>query len=174
MTPVIILGGIYSGLMTPSETAAIAAVWAILAGFLIHRELRFATLIEALKQTVVITAVIFSIIAMATFLSVVLTYARIPQAIIDGFTGYGLSPMAFWASVAVICLILGTFVEIVPVFLSDRAGVGGDLPQPRAGYAASVRRVCRLCRHRHDYPAGLCRGVYRRRRAGRQSRPRFS
>ena len=116
VTPVIILGGIYSGLMTPSETAAIAAVWAILAGFLIHRELRFATLIEALKQTVVITAVIFSIIAMATFLSVVLTYARIPQAIIDGFTGYGLSPMAFWASVAIICLILGTFVEIVPVF----------------------------------------------------------
>ena len=46
----------------------------------------------------------------------VLTYARIPQAIIAFFTEYGGTAMMFWLSVAVICLVLGTFIEIVPVF----------------------------------------------------------
>ena len=73
ITPVIILGGIYAGLLTPSESAAVAGVWAIIMGFLIYRELTFSLLLKCLKETATITAVIFSIIAMATFLSVVLT-----------------------------------------------------------------------------------------------------
>ena len=112
----VILGGIYSGLLTPSESAAVAGVWAVLVGILVHRELTLAGIVESLRQTAVITAVIFSIIAMAMFLSVVLTYARIPQAIIVFFTEYGGTAMMFWLSVAVICLVLGTFIEIVPVF----------------------------------------------------------
>ena len=115
-TPVIILGGIYAGLMTPSESAAVAGIWAILIGFLIYRELTFLGVIKALHETARITAVIFAIIAMATFLSVVLTYSQAPQKIISYFTEMGGTAMTFWISVAVICLILGTFVEIVPVF----------------------------------------------------------
>ncbi len=116
VTPIIILGGIYAGLMTPSETAAVAGIWAILIGFLVHRELTVSGVIESLRQTAAITAVIFSIIAMATFLSVVLTYSQVPQAIISYFTIFGDSPLMFWFTLAVICLILGTFIEIVPVF----------------------------------------------------------
>ncbi len=115
-TPVVILGGIYSGLLTPSESAAVAGVWALLIGAFVHRELTLAGVVESLRQTAVITAVIFSIIAMAMFLSVVLTYARIPQSIIVFFTEYGGTEMMFWLSVALICLVLGTFIEIVPVF----------------------------------------------------------
>jgi C4-dicarboxylate transporter DctM subunit len=63
-----------------------------------------------------ITAIIFAIIAMATFLSVVLTYTQAPQKIINFFLELGGTQVTFWISVAVICLILGTFVEIVPVF----------------------------------------------------------
>jgi len=116
LTPVIILGGIYTGLFTPSESAAVAGVWAILIGFLIYRELTFGALIECLRQTAIVTAVIFAIIAMATFLSVVLTYSQTPQGIIAYFTEFGGTPMMFWLAVALICLILGTFIEIVPVF----------------------------------------------------------
>ncbi|WP_282610899.1 TRAP transporter large permease [Pelagibius sp. Alg239-R121] len=116
VTPVIILGGIYAGLLTPSESAAVAGMWAIAMGFLIYRELTLSGLIDALRQTVVVTAVIFAIIAMATFLSVVLTYSQAPQAIISYFTELGGTPMMFWFALAVICLILGTFIEIVPVF----------------------------------------------------------
>ena len=116
VTPVIILGGIYSGLLTPSESAAVAGVWAMLVGALVYRELTVQGVIDALRHTAVITAIIFSIIAMATFLSVVLTYARIPQAIISAFSDFGASASLFWLSVAIICLVLGTFIEIVPVF----------------------------------------------------------
>ena len=115
-TPIIILGGIYAGLLTPSESAAIAGVWAIIMGFAIYRELTFSGLLLCLKETATITAVIFSIIAMATFLSIVLTYTRLPQQIIESFIDLGGTVLIFWISLAIICLILGTFIEIVPVF----------------------------------------------------------
>jgi len=72
------LGGIYAGLLTPSESAAVAGVWAALIGFIIYRELTFTGLVLCLKETAITTAVIFSIIATATFLSVVLTYTQTP------------------------------------------------------------------------------------------------
>lgn len=116
LTPVIILGGIYSGLLTPSETAAVASVWAIFLGFFIHRELTAQGLWQSLQATAVTTAVIFSIIAMATFLSVVLTYTQAPQKMTAFFIDYGVTPIMFLFMVGAICLILGTFVEIIPVF----------------------------------------------------------
>lgn len=115
-TPVIILGGIYAGLLSPSESAAMAGIWAIFIGVVMYRELTFIGILQALRETARITAVIFAIIAMATFLSVVLTYSQAPQKIITYFTEMGGTPLAFWFAVAIICLILGTFVEIVPVF----------------------------------------------------------
>ena len=115
-TPIIILGGIYAGLLTPSESAAVAGVWAIVMGFFIYRELTFASLCLALKETATITAIIFAIIATATFLSVVLTYSQIPQQIVSYFTDMGATFALFWVALAIICLLLGTFVEIVPVF----------------------------------------------------------
>jgi len=116
VTPVIILGGIYGGLLTPSETAAVAGIWAVLIGFVIHRELTSEGLLGALRQTAIATTVIFTIIAMAMFLSVILTYTRAPQDIIGYFTEFGVTPMMFWLMLAIICLILGTFIEIVPLF----------------------------------------------------------
>jgi len=116
LTPFIILGGIYSGLLTPSETAAVASVWAIFLGFIIHRELSFGGLWQALQGTAVTTAVIFSIIAMATFMSIVLTYTQAPQKLTAFFIEYGVTPIIFLFVVGAICLILGTFIEIVPVF----------------------------------------------------------
>ena len=116
ITPVIILGGIYAGFLTPSESAAIAGVYAVAIGFLIYRELTFSSLLSCLKDTAIITAVIFSIIATATFLSVVLTYTQAPQKIITYFTDMGVSVNLFWIMLGTICLILGTFIEIVPVF----------------------------------------------------------
>ena len=116
LTPVIILGGIYSGLLTPSETAAVAAVWAIFLGFVVHRELSIGGLWQSLQGTAITTSVIFSIIAMATFLSVVLTYTQAPQKLTTFFVEFGVTPIMFLFVVGAICLILGTFVEIVPVF----------------------------------------------------------
>ena len=107
---------IYAGLLTPAESAAVAGVWAIVMGAVIYRELTVSSLILCLKETASITAVIFSIIATATFLSVVLTYTQVPQKLILYFTELGAGIWFFWLSLAIICLILGTFIEIVPVF----------------------------------------------------------
>ena len=106
----------YAGLLTPAESAAVAGVWAIIMGAVIYRELTISSLILCLKETASITAVIFSIIATATFLSVVLTYTQVPQKLILYFTEMGAGIWFFWLSLAIICLILGTFIEIVPVF----------------------------------------------------------
>ncbi|NKC10912.1 MAG: TRAP transporter large permease subunit [Gammaproteobacteria bacterium] len=115
LTPVIILGGIYGGLLTPSESAAAAAVYAIFVGFLIHRELTFKGLLDAVRSTALTTTVIFSIIAMATFMSVILTFTRAPQTIVEYFIVYGVTPLTFLIVVGIICLILGTFLEAIPV-----------------------------------------------------------
>lgn len=116
MTPFIILGGIYGGFLTPSESAAVASVWAIFVGFTIHRELKLAAVWSALRDTAVTTSVIFAIIATATFLSVVLTYTQAPQHMTDYFVGFGANAVAFLLIVGVIVLILGTFIEIIPNF----------------------------------------------------------
>jgi len=85
-------------------------------GFAIYRELTFTGLLKCLKDTAAVTAVIFAIIATATFLSVVLTYTQLPQKLIVFFTDLGAGIYVFWLALALICLILGTFIEIVPVF----------------------------------------------------------
>ena len=115
MTPVLILGGIYSGLLTPTESAAVAGVWAVLVGFFIYRELTLKGLWTALKSTAVLTSMIFAIIATATFLSVALTYTRFPHKLIDGILGLGVTPILFMIACSIVVLILGTFIEVVPI-----------------------------------------------------------
>jgi tripartite ATP-independent transporter DctM subunit len=115
MTPILILGGIYSGLLTPTESAAVAGVWAVLVGFFIYRELTLKGLWTALKSTAAITSMIFAIIATATFLSVALTFTRFPHKLIDGILGLGVTPILFMIACGIVVLILGTFIEVVPI-----------------------------------------------------------
>ena len=115
LTPVIILGGIYSGLLTPTESAAVAGIWAVVVGFFIYRELKLKNLWTALKTTAAITSMIFSIIAMASFLSVALTYTRFPHKLIEAVVGLGVTPIPFLIACGVVVLILGTFIEVVPI-----------------------------------------------------------
>ncbi len=115
-TPLVILGGIYLGILTAAESAAIAGVWAMIVGFFVHRELTLRGLWDALVEAALGTAIIFAIIATATFLSVVATYTRAPQAIIEYVIGFGTTPLMFMFALAVVCLILGTFIEVVPIF----------------------------------------------------------
>lgn len=115
LTPVIILGGIYTGILTPTESAAVAGVWAIFVGFFIYRELSFKGLWTALKNTAATTSMIFAIIATATFLSVALTYTRFPHKLIEGIISLGVTPIPFMVSIAIVVLILGTFIEVVPI-----------------------------------------------------------
>ncbi len=116
LLPIIILGGIFTGIFTAVEAAGIACIYAILVGF-ISRSLHLDGIRDALKQTVSITAVVFIIISTASMLSLVLVYTQIPQDVHRFSIEHGLSQTNFLGLGAAGVLLLGTFLEAIPNLL---------------------------------------------------------
>jgi C4-dicarboxylate transporter DctM subunit len=111
MTPIIILGGIYSGLLTATESAAFACVWALIAGVFIYNELSIKDLIPIFIKSAKSSAMILFIIATSTAFSWVFTYSGASKALVDLVVSMHLSKSVFCLVVAVILLIFGTFME---------------------------------------------------------------
>lgn len=111
LTPVIILGGIYSGLMTPTESAAIACVWAMIAGILIYREISIKDLIPIFMKSAKSSAMILFIIAASTAFSWIFTYSGSSEDLVNFVIGLNLNSTLFCLVIAVILLIFGTFME---------------------------------------------------------------
>jgi tripartite ATP-independent transporter DctM subunit len=116
LLPVLILGGLYGGLLTPSESASLASVYALALGVLVYRELTWSGFWKATRATAETTAVIFAIIAMAVYFSIIMTYTKTPQALVQFFIDYNIGPVTFMILAGVAILILGTFMEAVPIF----------------------------------------------------------
>jgi tripartite ATP-independent transporter DctM subunit len=116
LLPVIILGGLYGGLLTPAESASVASIYALSLGFFVYRELNWSGLWRATRSTAETTAIIFAIIAMAVYFSIIMTYTKTPQAIVQFFVDYNIGPITFFLLAGIAILILGTFMEAVPVF----------------------------------------------------------
>jgi C4-dicarboxylate transporter DctM subunit len=114
--PVLILGGLYGGLLTPAESASVASVYALGLGAFVYRELTWRGLWRATRATAETTAVIFAIIAMAVYFSIIMTYTKTPQAIVQFFVEYNIGPITFFILAGIAIIILGTFMEAVPVF----------------------------------------------------------
>jgi C4-dicarboxylate transporter DctM subunit len=114
--PVLILGGLYGGLLTPAESASVASIYALGLGLFVYRELTWRGFWRATRATAETTAVIFAIIAMAVYFSIIMTYTRTPQAIVQFFIDYNIGPLTFFLLAGVAIVILGTFMEAVPVF----------------------------------------------------------
>lgn len=112
--PLLILGGIYGGIFSPVEAAAVACVYAVVVGICIYREMTWPGVWKALKETVETTSVIFGLIAAASFMSVAITYTRVPQQITEFVLSYGVSPMLFMIAIAIVWLIMGMFMEAIP------------------------------------------------------------
>jgi len=112
--PLVVLGVIYGGIATPTEAAAIACVAGIILG-LIYHELTWQKLRQSIVKTAMSIGMIFFIIATAVFLSVMFSYYNIPQTLTTWMLGAKLSPIAFLFMAMLLCLILGTFIEGVPM-----------------------------------------------------------
>lgn len=112
--PIMILGGIYTGIFSPVEAAAVACVYALIVSMVFYRELTLYGVWKALKETVETTAIIFALVGAASFLSVALAYTRVPQQITDVILAWGVSPLLFMLAAALVWLILGTFLEAIP------------------------------------------------------------
>jgi C4-dicarboxylate transporter DctM subunit len=116
LLPVLILGGLYGGLLTPAESASLASVYALALGVFVYRELTWRGFWAATRSTAETTAVIFAIIAMAVYFSIIMTYTKTPQTIVQFFVDYNIGPLTFMLLAGGAILILGTFMEAVPVF----------------------------------------------------------
>jgi C4-dicarboxylate transporter DctM subunit len=111
MLIVIILGGIYGGVFTPTEAAAVAAVYAFLVAIFVYRDIGFRQVPQVLVDAAKITVMLMFIIANALLFAHVLTTERIPQIIAEQILAWGMPAWAFLIVVNILLLIAGAFME---------------------------------------------------------------
>lgn len=112
LMPVIILGGILSGIVTPTEAAAIAVFYALVIGGVVYRSLTVPDIIQMLVRTARITGVVFLIIASASILGWWMTFMQIPQSIAAWFLSLSSDPNVIIALILGLLLLVGMFMDI--------------------------------------------------------------
>jgi len=133
MMPVIILGGIYGGVFTPTEASIVAVFYALVVSCFIYRELDLAGVVAILRKSVVSSSVIMMIIAMAGLFSFLLTRAGVPAQIGAYITSTFDSGWSFLLAVNMFLLVIGMFIEtsaaiivLAPILAPVAAGFGID------------------------------------------------
>jgi C4-dicarboxylate transporter DctM subunit len=111
LMPVIILGGIYGGIFTPTEASAVAVFYALLVGVVIYREIRPADLVTILKKSVISSSVIMFVIANAGLFAYLITRAGVPEAIGLWLKDVLQSPAIFLLGVNAALFVIGMFIE---------------------------------------------------------------
>jgi tripartite ATP-independent transporter DctM subunit len=111
MMPVIILGGIYGGIFTPTEASAVAVAYALVVGMVIYREIAPGQLVAILRKSVLSSAVIMFIIANAGLFAFLITRAGVPEAIGHWLEAVLKSPAMFLLGVNLALFIIGMFIE---------------------------------------------------------------
>lgn len=134
MMPVILLGGIYSGITTPTEAAAVAAAYAFAISAILYRSVTAREAYASLLTSARSTASIGMLIAGALVFNYVVTVENIPATVRDLLAGYQLTPTMFWIVVNIILLILGCLLEgstillvIVPILIPTANALGIDM-----------------------------------------------
>ena len=134
MMPAVLLGGIYGGVMTPTEAAAVAAAYAFTISALLYRSISGRQIYDSLLASARSTASIGMLIAGALVFNYVVTIENIPHTLRVILDGWDLSPTGFLILVNVILLLLGCVLEgtaillvIVPVFIPTAQALGIDM-----------------------------------------------
>ena len=111
MMPVIILGGIYGGIFTPTEASAVAVFYALVVGVVIYREITLANLFAILRKSVLSSAVIMFIIANAGLFAFLITRAGVPDAVGRWLEAVLQTPALFLLGVNAALFVIGMFIE---------------------------------------------------------------
>jgi C4-dicarboxylate transporter, DctM subunit len=134
MMPVVLLGGIYTGVTTPTEAAAVAGAYALLISTVLYRSVSFADFYRSILASARTTASIGMLIAGALVFNYVVTVENIPQSLTVLFQAWDLSPLGFLILVNILLLILGCVLEgttillvIVPVLIPTAQSLGIDM-----------------------------------------------
>ncbi|MGU2239634.1 C4-dicarboxylate TRAP transporter large permease protein DctM [Pseudomonas aeruginosa] len=130
---VIILGGIYSGLFTPTEAAAVAAVYSAFVALFVYKDMRLRDCPKVLLESGRLSIMLMFIIANAMLFAHVLTTEQIPQQITEWVVQEGLTPIGFLLMVNVVLLVAGSFMEpsaivliLAPIFFPIAMKLGID------------------------------------------------
>ncbi|GGC06032.1 TRAP transporter large permease [Pseudoduganella buxea] len=108
---VIVMGGIYSGMFTPTEAAAMAAVYAFVIAVFVYKDLKIKQVGKVLLDSASMSAMLLYIITNAVLFSFLMTSENIPQDMAAWLTAQGLGPIAFLLVVNIILLVAGNFME---------------------------------------------------------------
>lgn len=133
LMPVIILGGIYGGIFTPTEAAVVAVAYSLVVGCLVYREVKLSQVLSIFQESAVTTAVILVIIGAAGIYGRILQHLRVPDMISDFVIDTIESPFVFIVLLNLLLLLAGMFIEaaaailiFVPILLPIAVSFGFD------------------------------------------------
>ncbi|HHW36592.1 MAG TPA: TRAP transporter large permease [Bacillales bacterium] len=133
LIPVIILGGIYGGIFTPTEAAVVAVVYGLFAAMVLYRELSFKELPKVIYDSALTTASVLIIVGAANAFGKLLTLEQIPTKIANGLISFSSNPTVIILLITVLLLIVGMFMDplaaiiiLTPILLPIVTQVGYD------------------------------------------------
>ncbi|WP_338020605.1 TRAP transporter large permease [Alkalihalobacterium alkalinitrilicum] len=133
LMPLIILGGIYAGIFTPTEASVVAVVYGFFVGVFIYKQITYNVLKKILLSTVLTTSSIGLIIATASYFGRLVTLERVPHNIAEALGNANLSPFTVMILICVFLLLLGTFMDGIaaliiatPILFPIALGIGMD------------------------------------------------
>ena len=115
--PAIVLGGIYTGLFSPTEAAAVSVLYAAILELFVFKTITFKQLPHIALSTGMVTAAVFILVAGGQAFSWVITFAQIPQMLTTGILGTAPSPLLILATVSIFFFIARMFVDSIPVII---------------------------------------------------------
>ena len=173
--PVIILGGIYAGIVTATEAAAVSVIYAVFVEAVIFRTLTMRKFLAIAQRSALMTSIIFMLLAAGSVISYFITIAQVPEAILAFMKAIDAGPYLFLLVVNIVLLIAGMFIDpgtaivvLMPALFPVAVSLG-----IRSGASRSGRLRHRL--HRHDHAAvraGPVRRLVDLEQAGDRSDPR--
>lgn len=133
LVPVVILGGIYSGVFTPTEAAAVAVIYGLVVGMFVYRDLSFKDVPRIFANSALTTATILIIIGTATAFGRILTLNRVPDMLAQSIASFSSSPLVVMLLVMMLLLFVGCIMEtlaaiiiLAPILLPVVEGVNVD------------------------------------------------
>ncbi|MBA2777521.1 TRAP transporter large permease [Billgrantia kenyensis] len=117
MMPAIIVGGIWSGMFTPTEAGAIASLYAVILGGLVYRDLSWHDLFRAFRRTLMFSAAILLIIAVSSFYGWILVRIGIPQALAGQVAAIDMPTILLLLAFALFFLLIGCFMSVIESIL---------------------------------------------------------
>jgi len=131
--PIVVLGGIYAGIFSPTQAAAVSVFYAIGIGIFIYRVLDLNGIMESLVETAKLSSMIYLLVIGGDIMSKMLGYLMLPQMITDWVISMELGPLEFLLVVEVLLLAMGFFfssipmvIVVLPLFLPSVRSLGID------------------------------------------------